>query len=34
VILENKINHTLQEELLWKVLMSGPNLDELDLEYF
>lgn len=34
LILENKISHTIQEELLLMVLKSGPNLDELDLEKY
>lgn len=32
LILENKISHSIQEELLLMVLKSGPNLDELDFE--
>jgi len=34
LILENKISHNIQEELLLMVLKSGPNLDELDFEKF
>lgn len=33
-ILENKITLNIQEDLLLQILKSGPDLEEVDIEYF